>query len=400
MQSASYEKTANVARDVMDQQHGDGPVVLLVRNIPAALKSADLRAIFRDAVDDGRVFSTDNCSFHYRHRPESRLPAAVAVACAPAPASSPSPPSSSEPCCCIIRMPNAGDAAHFVEQYKGVKWHTKEGEELGEESGVITISLLQLDNYDELARQLPELNPPRGLPHGNVGTCRGTILRMINDCKLPASVIKKLSIKFRTEKKRLYSHVAPPCPDNPTSTAPRSKREVKRKKTAAPAAVAPAAAAALTAASQWRRRDRSVLIAEAAADAAVATAGPVGGGRATGIEREDHDAEEWDRHVALNGEPDARDKDGLFEEEVTYTWEKGGSGLVFNTDASSLWEQTQNDFDEKTTDDLDVDVSGYCTICIHFCRYNLHLTSPYYIPVTTRSPRHSTCQQGKKRTPY
>ena len=39
-------------------------------------------------------------------------------------------------------------------------------------------------------------------------------------------------------------------------------------------------------------------------------------------------------------------------------WEKGGSGLNFYTDAA-YWKAQEGDFDEKTADDWDVDMSVY-----------------------------------------
>ena len=50
----------------------------------------------------------------------------------------------------------------------------------------------------------------------------------------------------------------------------------------------------------------------------------------------------------------------LFEEEIELKWEKGGSGLVFYTDAQ-FWKEHEGekDFDWETSDDWDVDMSVY-----------------------------------------
>ncbi len=55
-----------------------------------------------------------------------------------------------------------------------------------------------------------------------------------------------------------------------------------------------------------------------------------------------------------------RTKQRLFEDEIELQWEKGGSGLVFYTDAQ-FWDLNENkgDFDEKTADDWDLDMSLY-----------------------------------------
>ena len=53
-----------------------------------------------------------------------------------------------------------------------------------------------------------------------------------------------------------------------------------------------------------------------------------------------------------------RSKERLYEEEIEIVWEKGGSGLLFYTDAQ-YWDEQEGGFDEKTADDLDVDMEGY-----------------------------------------
>jgi len=43
----------------------------------------------------------------------------------------------------------------------------------------------------------------------------------------------------------------------------------------------------------------------------------------------------------------------LYENEVEVTWDKGGSGLVFYTDAV-YWDALRGDFHERTSDDFDI----------------------------------------------
>ena len=48
------------------------------------------------------------------------------------------------------------------------------------------------------------------------------------------------------------------------------------------------------------------------------------------------DCEDWERHEALHDDVAhhvERNKERLFEQEIELKWEKGGSGLVFYTDA-------------------------------------------------------------------
>ena len=56
----------------------------------------------------------------------------------------------------------------------------------------------------------------------------------------------------------------------------------------------------------------------------------------------DSDAEEWDRHEAFYDDAAniERNKERLYEEKIELKWEKGGSGLVFYTDAQ-YWKQLE-----------------------------------------------------------
>ena len=57
---------------------------------------------------------------------------------------------------------------------------------------------------------------------------------------------------------------------------------------------------------------------------------------------DDDDCEEWERHEALHDDPAniERNKERLFEEDIELKWEKGGSGLVFYTDAQ-YWKEKE-----------------------------------------------------------
>ena len=51
------------------------------------------------------------------------------------------------------------------------------------------------------------------------------------------------------------------------------------------------------------------------------------------------DCEEWERHEATHSDPfKLQRKERLFEEDIEVVWEKGGSGLVFYTDAQ-YWDK-------------------------------------------------------------
>ena len=54
------------------------------------------------------------------------------------------------------------------------------------------------------------------------------------------------------------------------------------------------------------------------------------------------DCEDWERHEALHDDVTnkERNKERLFETELEVVWEKGGSGLVFYTDAQ-YWDEKE-----------------------------------------------------------
>lgn len=68
--------------------------------------------------------------------------------------------------------------------------------------------------------------------------------------------------------------------------------------------------------------------------------------------QDDDRCEEWERHEALHEDVTSqeRSKERLYEEEIELKWEKGGSGLVFYTDAQ-YWQEEEE--------------GGQSHICIH-----------------------------------
>jgi len=75
---------------------------------------------------------------------------------------------------------------------------------------------------------------------------------------------------------------------------------------------------------------------------------------------DDDRCEDWERHEALNDDVTSQErlKERLYEEEIELVWEKGGPGIVWYTDAQ-YWDAQRGGFDERTADDLDVDMEGY-----------------------------------------
>lgn len=58
--------------------------------------------------------------------------------------------------------------------------------------------------------------------------------------------------------------------------------------------------------------------------------------------QDDDQGEEWERHEALHEDVTGQERtsERLFEEEIELKWEKGGSGLVFYTDAQ-FWQEEE-----------------------------------------------------------
>ncbi|NXG44293.1 GPTC3 protein, partial [Psilopogon haemacephalus] len=189
-------------------------------------------------------------------------------------------------------------------------------------------------------KRLPELNPPSFMPYGNVGTPLKVFLELIRACRLPPWVIKKLQLDFpRTGSCRRYGNVPFQYQDT---------------EVAAGEGVYTAAGDEITEAEEPVARAELTHPARAEQDA-------------DGQEEEDSHSgddndtcEEWERHEALHEDvtKQERSEERLFEEEIELKWEKGGSGLVFYTDAQ-YWQEENGDFDEQTADDWDVDMSIY-----------------------------------------
>ncbi|NXR23748.1 GPTC3 protein, partial [Cinclus mexicanus] len=187
-------------------------------------------------------------------------------------------------------------------------------------------------------RRLPEFNPPSFMPFGNVGTPLSVFLELIRACRLPPRVIKKLQLDFpRTGSSRRYGNV--PFQYQNTETV----AEEERVYTAA--------------------GDEIMEGEEPVTQPAQPEEDEEGQEKEEEESNSDDDndtCEEWERHVALHEDvtQQQRERERLFEEEIELKWEKGGSGLVFYTDAQ-FWQEQDGDFDEQTADDWDVDMSIY-----------------------------------------
>ncbi|NXF31301.1 GPTC3 protein, partial [Nyctibius bracteatus] len=318
----------------------------LVSGIPAALRSAQLRAYFSQFVEAGGFLC-----FHYRHRPE-RPPAgggggSEGEAAAP------------RTCSCLVAV-QPGRARRLVRMYSGKRWVGPGGTSLPGRCLIRRVRLSPGTGTDTFPcsgdktaagesfteadlKRLPEFNPPSFMPYGNVGTPLKVFLELIRACRLPPWTIKKLQLNFpKTGSSRRYGNV--PYEYQDAETVIEEER------------VYTAAGDEITEEEGPVARSEVIHLASAEEDE-------------EGQEEEEEEShsdddndtcEEWERHEALHEDVTKQDrvKERLFEEEIELKWEKGGSGLVFYTDAQ-YWQEKNGDFDEQTADDWDVDMSIY-----------------------------------------
>ncbi|KAK1153006.1 hypothetical protein AOXY_G30335 [Acipenser oxyrinchus oxyrinchus] len=370
------------------------PVVYcVVSNIPAKFRSVDLRNYFSQFIEGGGF-----ACFHYRHRPEvlrdpEQEPGKEQAEEQPECLQSEGPEEgSSEPadtggqpaatgkttCCCVVAV-QANQADRFVKMYAGNQWVGSEGSWLGSrcvirkirvsdqsESNMFPyktkkelnskIALSERFTEEDLTR-LPEMNPPALMPSGNVGTPVTVFLELIQACRLPPRIITKLGLKFpKTGSNRRYGNV--PFEYRATQTV-RLEEGVYTANGEAITGGDLGPGAGLVPPSGRKKQPRKKH------------GGPSKDGEESSCEGgddcaeshsddDDDTCEEWERHEALYEDVtnQGRCEERLFEEKIELKWEKGGSGLVFYTDAQ-YWKEEQGDFDEQTADDWDVDMSVY-----------------------------------------
>ncbi|XP_003799854.1 G patch domain-containing protein 3 [Otolemur garnettii] len=358
----------------------DAVVYLVVSGIPPGLRSAQLRSYFgqfREHRGGGFL------CFHYRHRPErapsqaaldsgltntdppanGQLLAQTSATNARALPSRDSAPIHTHTCCCVISVRGLSQAQRFLRMYSGRRWLDSQGTWL---PGRCLIRRLRLPTEasglgsfpfktrKELKswkaeneafsltdlRQLPELNPPVLMPNGNVGTPLRVFLDLIRACRLPPRIITQLQLQFpKTGSSRRYGNVPFRYEDSET---------VEQEE--------------FVYTTEGEEIPQGTCLADLPAS-------PCGEPEEEGEKEEEEEShsdddddrcEEWERHEALHEDVTRQERttERLFEEEIELKWEKGGSGLVFYTDAQ-FWQEEEGDFDEQTADDWDVDMSVY-----------------------------------------
>ncbi|XP_063447973.1 G patch domain-containing protein 3-like [Mytilus trossulus] len=386
----------------METNQNNEIVYGIVNNIPGTYHSSDLRNFFSQFIETNGF----HC-FHFRHRPEKQM--------LPKSADKDMIKNDAKTFCCVFRTtPIRLD--NLIKMYNRKHWLDKNGDSISQVCYISKISVSQTtkdfalglkpgdadplyknraeskqiptdreDFTDADLSKLPELHPPDVMPNGNVGTPTKVFLELIQQCRLPPVVIKKLGLTFpktRTNKKygdvpfdygreivetdfsdetvtcisgqghKLLSegvfqkddvnNIAGPSQNTSENGESLKQTELdekndKKKKSDR----------------HWRRDpETKKRMKEKIEEKMIA--------ESDHSEGDNDSCEEWERHEAFHDDPDnqERNEERLFENEIELKWEKGGSGLVFYTDAQ-YWKEQEGDFDEQTTDDWDVDMSAY-----------------------------------------
>ncbi|XP_068995944.1 G patch domain-containing protein 3 [Embiotoca jacksoni] len=364
----------------MADLEAESPVYFAISNIPVAFRSANLRNYFSQFIE-----SCGFLCFHYRHRPEvlrgSEDPETAACGDGEEGSSKSSetdeltkPDAVSKEavksCCCVVSV-RAKEADRFIRLYAGNHWIDSKGNWLSrrcvikrikvchdKDGGAFPyktkneqrhrVSLTELFTEADL-KSLSELNPPALMENGNVGTPGKVFLQLIQSCRLPPRLIRKLDLTFpKTSSNRRYGNV--PFRYRNTRTLPATEETVLT--AAGHEILGPGTLGAPSSGSRRLADDTETTQADEEEEEEEDAQ--------SNADDDDDCCEEWERHEALHDDVTSqeRSKERLYEEEIELKWEKGGSGLVFYTDAQ-YWQAEEGDFDEQTADDWDVDMSVY-----------------------------------------
>ena len=232
------------------------------------------------------------------------------------------------------------------------------------------------------------------MPNGNIGTSLTTFLSLIRTCRLPPHVIRKLGLSFpNSRSKHCYGNVRfdygndvnkgsiSLCPENKRNLDKGDESEEITSKRASNNCNFSGSKELGTVPDNGRSSNRcnanksvSNIASNCQEDAdqhniCDVTSDNKQNTNKPNIDTDDDEMssdaesepeEDWERHEALHDNVDCqgRTKERLYENEIELKWEKGGSGLVFYTDAA-YWESLSGDFDEQTADDWDIDMSIY-----------------------------------------
>ncbi|EFO27632.1 hypothetical protein LOAG_00849 [Loa loa] len=291
----------------------------IVRNIPQAYHARHLRYFFSHHVENGRF----HC-FHYRHRPEVHIDSD---------ADEPTTSKEHKRFCCVVSFKNEKERAACIKQYHLKFWIDEKGLQMALKCFIFPLKSYEVSDVSANLdfRSFIELKPPSLMPHGNVGTPTKFFFEQIRLCKLPPTVLTKLGIKA---KKRVgkYSAVCFKYSGSEEAIIVGCKEEK------------------ISSSLEPGNTPEEIPDCEFELE------------NDNGVEDDDDRCEEWERHEALHDDvtEQARIKPRKYETEQEVTWEKGGPGLVWYTDAF-FWNELEEgkDSDWKWVDNWDVDYSIY-----------------------------------------
>ena len=321
---------------------------IYIGNIPQTMHASDLRNFFKDFTEKNAF----EC-FHFRHRPETNAISGKNLKF-----------EIKKTCCCIVKVKTKFKGS-FIDKYNKKEWYNRRGDFLNSFTNVKLLNIIQNKsdpmkyksksevrcnthekeeniNFEEL-KSLVELNPPNDvMPHGNVGTPTKYFLKLISECKMPSSVLKKLDIEFPSTFKR----------NNFYSSVPMDYRTIHSGNNLSKGKFGYAFDRHY---STGHRQTQITKEADNSGDTSNnlgnfhltretnlkdSTEDYVNGNirvpRKTDIssegdcgleesEKEDYDAEDWDRYESLHDNVDNQDrpKERMFEEDIELKWEKG-----------------------------------------------------------------------------
>ena len=115
--------------------------------------------------------------------------------------------------CCVVAVRNEF-RSQFIRSYNKQHWTDANGDMLPLKVKIVHLNFNKQGNRDGISQScdahlnfsdiltLPELNPPKLMPQGNVGTPVAVFMQLIRTCRLPSHVIRKLKLEFPSGKRR------------------------------------------------------------------------------------------------------------------------------------------------------------------------------------------------------
>jgi len=318
---------------------------VIIFNIPTNFGASDLRRFFTTFTEAEKF----EC-FHYKRRPEDKLQGFSRQLFLGQEADG-ADEKQQQANVSLAVLAKKNWVQPFLDYYHMKHWTDRNHEDL-----TVRCLAFSLEGHDDLGTgNLSEFRPPTIAPKGNVGTPSSYFLKAINECRLSPKVIAKLGLDFSERRRRTFSAVAPPSNVIDGSS--------KRNDRVVPSSLPKKNSTKSNKDSQEEPIKRGEFKKPRV---------PKRKDTEEELEDEEYAEEEWDRHRALHNEVSARrvvdriddlndqpgTKDRLFEDKMEVTWEKGGSGLVFYTDAQ-FWKEAEAQEEAEDADDWDVDTSEY-----------------------------------------